>query len=155
MDVHRPRKRDCRNMYKIIIWFNHTYSRKSEYYKVWVISSWTLCVIDPSNRFLGWRIGLGNRIGWNHKPWWHHQMETFSALLAICAGISPVPGVFPTQWPVRRSFDVFFDLRLNKRLSKQSWGWWFETLLRPLWRYCNTSASRWMVSSNMWWVTID
>ena len=31
----------------------------------------------------------------------------------------------------------FFDLRLNKRLSKQSWGWWFETLSRPLWRHCN------------------
>ena len=38
------------------------------------------------------------------------------------------PGEFPTQRPVTRSFDVFFDLRLNKRLSKQPWGWWFETL---------------------------
>ena len=53
-------------------------------------------------------------------------METFSALLAICAGNSPVPDEFPTQRPVMRSFDVFLDLRLNKRLSKQSWGWWFE-----------------------------
>ena len=70
-------------------------------------------------------------------PWWRHQMETFSALLAICAGNSPVPGEFPTQRPVTRSFDVFFDLRLNKRLSKQSWGWSFETLSRPLWRHCN------------------
>ena len=57
--------------------------------------------------------------------WWRHQMETFSALLAICAGNSPVPGEFPAQRPVTRSFDVLFDLRLNKRLSKQSWGWWF------------------------------
>ena len=40
-------------------------------------------------------------------------METFSAQLAICAGNSPVPGDFPTQRPVTRSFDVFFDLRLN------------------------------------------
>ena len=46
-------------------------------------------------------------------------METFSALLAICAGKSPVPGEFPAQRPVTWSFDVFFDLRLNKRLSKQ------------------------------------
>ena len=69
--------------------------------------------------------------------WWRHQMETFSALPAICAGNSPVPGEFPTQRPVTRSFGVFFDLRLNKRLSKQSWGWWFETLSRPLWRHCN------------------
>ena len=43
-------------------------------------------------------------------------METFSALLAICAGNSPVPGEFPAQRPVTRSFDLF-DLRLNKRLS--------------------------------------
>ena len=40
-------------------------------------------------------------------------METFSSQLAICAGNSPVPGKFPTQRPVTRSFDVFFDLRLN------------------------------------------
>ena len=69
--------------------------------------------------------------------WWRHQMETFSALLVICAGNSPVPGEFPTQRPVTRSFDVFFDLRLNKQLNKQSWGWWFETLSRSLWRHCN------------------
>ena len=71
------------------------------------------------------------------SPWWRHQMENFSALLAICAGNSPVCGEFPTQRPVTRSFDVFFDLRLNKRLSKQSWGWWFETLSHPLWRQSN------------------
>ena len=43
-------------------------------------------------------------------------------LLALCAGNSMVTGQFPTQRPVTRSFDVFFDLSLNKRLSKQSWG---------------------------------
>ena len=59
------------------------------------------------------------------------------ALLVICVGNSPVPGEFPAQMPVTRSFDVFFDLRLNNRLSKQSRGWWFETLSRPLWRHCN------------------
>ena len=69
-------------------------------------------------------------------------METFSALLAICAGNSPVTGEFPAQRPVTRSFDVFFDLRLNKRLSKQWWCWWFDTLSRPLWRPCNESGSR-------------
>ena len=52
--------------------------------------------------------------------WWRHQMETVSALLAICAGNSPVPGEFPAQRPVTRGFDVFFDMRLNKRLSQQS-----------------------------------
>ena len=39
--------------------------------------------------------------------------------------------------PVTRNFDIFFDLRPNKRLSKQSWGWWFEMPPRPLWRHCN------------------
>ena len=67
--------------------------------------------------------------------WWRHQMKTFSASLAICAGNSLVSDEFPTQRPMTRSFDVFFDLRLNKRLSKHWWGWWFETLSRPLWRH--------------------
>ena len=71
------------------------------------------------------------------SSWWRHQMKTFFALLAICAGNSPVPGEFPTQRSVMRSFDVFFDLRLNKRLSKQPWGWWFETLSWSLWRHRN------------------
>ena len=47
------------------------------------------------------------------------------------------PGEFPTQRPVTRSFDVFLDLRLNKRLSKQPWGWWFETPSWSLLRQCN------------------
>ena len=67
-------------------------------------------------------------------------METFSALLAICAGNSPVTGEIPTQRPVTRSFDVFLDLRLNKQLSKQPWGWWFESLSGPLWRHRNESG---------------
>ena len=54
-------------------------------------------------------------------------METFSALLNLWAGNSPVTGEFPSQRRVTRSLDIFFDLRLNKRLSKQSWGWWFDS----------------------------
>ena len=72
-----------------------------------------------------------------------HQMETFSALLALCAGNLPVSGEFPAQRSVTRSFDVFFDLCLNRRLSKQSWGWWFEKLSSPLWRHCNALAWPW------------
>ena len=84
--------------------------------------------------------------------WWRHQMETFSALLAICAGNSPVTGEFPTQRPVTRSFDVYFDLRPNERLSKQSWGWWFETLSSPLWRQRNVKPNYyywWIIPSNI------
>ena len=65
-------------------------------------------------------------------------METFSTLLATLRG-----GEFPAQRPVTRSFDVFFELRLNKSLSKQSWGWWFETLSDPLWRHCNELHEIW------------
>ena len=54
-----------------------------------------------------------------------------------CAGNSPVTGEFPTRRPVTRSFYVFFDLRPNIRLSKQSGGWWFETPSVSLWRHCN------------------
>ena len=64
-------------------------------------------------------------------------METFSSLLALCAGNSPVTGEFPTQRPVTRSFDVSFDLRLNQHLSKQWRRRWFETPSRPLICHCN------------------
>ena len=72
-------------------------------------------------------------------PWWRHQMETIFTLLALCTGNSPVTGEFFSQRPVTRSFDVFFYLRLNKRLSKQSWGWWLETPSRSLCRHFNAS----------------
>ena len=49
------------------------------------------------------------------------------------------PGEFPTQRPVTRSFDVFFDLHLNKWLSKQPRGWWFETQSWSIWRHCNAN----------------
>ena len=64
-------------------------------------------------------------------------METVSASLASYAGNSPVTGEFPSQSTMTQSFDIFFDLRLNKRLSKQPWGWWYETLSLPLWRRRN------------------
>ena len=69
-------------------------------------------------------------------------MKTCSALLALCAGYSPASGEFPTQRPVTQSFDVFFDLCLNKRLNKQSWGWWFETPSRPLSRHGNAIVAK-------------
>ena len=70
-------------------------------------------------------------------PWWHHQMKAFSALLAVCAGNSWVTGEFPSQRPATQSFDVFFDLSLNKRLSKQPRRWWFEMPSCPLWHHHN------------------
>ena len=62
----------------------------------------------------------------------------FRATDPLCGEFTgPGPGEFPTQRPVTQSFGVFFELRLNKRLSKQSWGWWSETPSRSLWRHCN------------------
>ena len=100
--------------------------------KLWETRMW---LTATTTSLFPYRIVTKTR--WYSIPWWRHQMEIFSVLLAICAGKSPVTGEFPSQRPVTRSFDVFFDLRLNKRLSKQSRGWWFETPSRPLWRHCN------------------
>ena len=83
--------------------------------------------------------------------------ESSSALLAICARHSPVTGEVPAHRPVTRSFDVFFDLCLNKRLSKHSWGWWYEKPSRSLWRHCNAvdrNASRYVgvnPANHVWW----
>ena len=106
---------------------------------IWVnIGSCNDFVPDGSNQAITWtNIDLSPVRSIDIHPWWRHEMEAFSALLAICAGNSPVPGEFHTQRPVTRSFDVYFDLRLNKRLCKQWRGWWFETLLCPLWRHSN------------------
>ena len=71
------------------------------------------------------------------ESWWRHQMNTFSALLALCAGNLPVTGEFHSPRPVTRSCNVFSYLRLNKRMSKQSRRRWFETPSRLLWRHCN------------------
>ena len=83
----------------------------------------------------------GRRIDAGPHSWWRHEMETFSALLALCAGNSPVTGEFLAQRPVTWSYDVFFDLRLNKRSSKQSRCRWFETSSRSLWRQCNDTRT--------------
>ena len=61
------------------------------------------------------------------------------------------PGEFPTQRPVTRSFDVFFQLCLNKRLSKQPWGWWFETPSWSLWRQCNVSKAIFSLTLSIVW----
>ena len=67
---------------------------------------------------------------------WKHLLA-LCALLVLCAGNSPVTGEIPSQRPVTRSLDVFFDMCLKKHLSKQSWGRWFETQSRSWWRHCN------------------
>ena len=74
---------------------------------------------------------------WSGYAWWRQQLETISALLTLCVGNSPVIGEFLLQRPVTGSFDVSFDLRLNKRCSKHSWRRLFETPSRSLGRPCH------------------
>ena len=51
-----------------------------------------------------------------------------------------------------QSFNVFFDLHLNKRLIKQSRRWWFEMLSCSLWRHCNV----WDLSERLsYWELIE
>ena len=66
-------------------------------------------------------------IKWKHFPRYWPFMQ----------GIHRPPVHSPSQMPVTRSFDVLFDPRLNKRLSKPLWGWWFEMPSCSLWRHCN------------------
>ena len=70
--------------------------------------------------------------------------ENIFRVTGLLCGEFTGPGEFSTQRPVTRSFDVLFDLHLNKQMSKQSRGWWFETPSGSLWRQCNE-----------WWVSID
>ena len=74
-------------------------------------------------------------------------METFSTLLALSEGNPPVTGEFPSQRVSNTDFNVFFNLRLNKRLSKQSRRRWFETPLRSLWRPFNVTVSFMIIRS--------
>ena len=69
-------------------------------------------------------VDLNQRQDWLTSAWWCHQMETFSMLLVLCEENPPVTGEFPSQRLVTQSFDVFFDMCLNKWLSKQSIRWW-------------------------------
>ena len=64
-------------------------------------------------------------IKWNHFPRYWSFVRVIHR--------SPVNSPHKGQW----CRALVFDLRMNKRLSKQSWGWWFETPSRSLWRHCN------------------
>ena len=84
--------------------------------------------------------------------WWHVNISSGNCL--VPPGNKPWKH-FPRYWPFVRGIHrsplnsphkgqwggAFFNLCLNKRLSKQSWGWWFETLLCPLWRHCNEDVT--------------
>ena len=87
------------------------------------------------------QIGIALQLSFIYLLYSSHMMTSSNGnifrVTGLCAGNSPVTSEFPAQRSVTRSFDIFSDLRLNKRLSKLSWGWWFETPSRSLWRHCN------------------
>ena len=95
--------------------------------------------IPVKTKFASFLVFVGHvNIDWyKFVIWWRHQMDTFSALLALCAGNPPVTGEFPSQRPVTRSFELFYYLRLNIWLSKQSIRRRFETPSCPSWRHRN------------------
>ena len=62
---------------------------------------------------------------------WRHEMETLSALLTLCEGIPPVTGRLASQRPMTL-FGVFFDVRFNNLLNKQSCSRYFETTWRSV-----------------------
>ena len=92
----------------------------------------------------------------SHIPWWHHQMETLSALLALCAGNSPVTGEFPHKGSDEERW-CFLWSAPEQRLSKQSRRRWFETPSRSLWRHCNDKMrTKWKIHhlpTSQYWIT--
>ena len=87
---------------------------------------------ESMTNLINW-VGVSNELVHDDVIKWKH----FPRYGPFVRGIyrSPVNSPHKGQW--RGAFMFLFDLRPNKRLSKQSWGWWFETPSRPLWRQCN------------------
>ena len=92
---------------------------------------WLIIYIYPYSRLVHWHMG-GTIITMMTSS----NGNIFRVTGPLCGEFTG-PGEFPTQRPVTRSFGVFFDQRLNKRLSKQSLGWWLETIWCPFWRHRN------------------
>ena len=98
--------------------------------------------------FVYWTLTIIVSIAYCRKNCQHDyviKMETFSALQSFVRGIHRSPVDFPSQSPVTQSFDVSFDVRLIKRLNKQSRCWWFETPWPSLWRHSNELFMYWIV----------
>ena len=114
---------------------------KSNVCSLWSLhfdSSWPLCSIWfwPTTS-----VPHDDVMKWKHFPrnWSFMRGIHRSPVNSPHKGRGPVNS--PHKWPVTRSFDIFFDLHPNQRLSKKWWGWWFETLSRPLWRHRNAVST--------------
>ena len=84
--------------------------------------------------------GINSRALWPYEcliSWWRHQMENIFCITGHLCWEFPGPWWIPGTKASDSELWYFIDLRRNKLLSKQSWGWWFETPSRPLWRHRN------------------
>ena len=97
------------DLYSTVLY--HVYAGTCCMVRVITVSDCALLVHSSFNQIARFSVIYYKR-GWK-SPWWHHQMETLSALLALCERNSSITGEFPQQRLVTRSFDVFFDLRLE------------------------------------------
>ena len=152
---------------RVTDWYTHTHTHTHLYKSInnvfWMSCKCDKCLpwlwFTPSDSTdtdgVSWPVPCQPLIPWQMGqiilvalPWikcWHpYQVKSIILVMTSsngpifrAAGNSSVTGEFPSQRPVTRSFDVFYDLRVNKRLSKQSWGWWFEAPSRSLWRHRN------------------
>ena len=78
-------------------------------------------------------------------------MEPFSALLAIWAGNSPVPGEFPAPRSVTRSFDVSLTCTwINDWVNNREAG----NYRRPLWRLRNDRTSNGNYLKQLWHILL-
>ena len=145
--------RDCLQWLKISLWriiWHHSSGRY--FHKPWSgrfynhefpdnqIAQITFTTIDV--------ICTGDR---SRYSWWRHQMKTFSAILAIRAGNSPVPGEFPAPRPVTRSFAVFFDLRLNKWLRRYRAH--YDVIVMKAW-HCVSKRVQVLLSSDIHYIRV-
>ena len=94
-------------------------------------------IIMINHRMMLQRPKVGEKLFLCAFVWCNTINQQLFMVTSSNGNIFRVTGEFPTQRPVTQSFDVFCHLLLDIQLSKQAWGWWFETLSHPLWRHCN------------------
>ena len=92
-------------------------------------------LVKSSNLIEHWVMTKGS--SWHSFGMMTSSNENFSRVTGHLRGEFTGDRWIPRKASDAELWSFFFDLRLNERLSKQSWGWWFETPSRSLWRYCN------------------
>ena len=88
---------------------------------------------------------------YNGNPYTNKTASSYCMMTSSNGGIFRVTGLLcgeftGPQRPVTRTFDIFFDMCLNKQLRKQSRRWLFETPSRPVWRHCNGIEAQYWVN---------